>query len=122
MSPLSTPSNYHPASQVIFDQVAACYFLFGWIEAVVLRSTNDLKVWKAVLLGILICDVLRLYGAWLAMGSLFWDLGAYRGEDWITIGSLIGLVVARTAFLMGMGLDEKGRVTKVKKGPSRKGM
>lgn len=122
MSPHSAPSNYHPGLQIIFDQVAACYFLFGWIEAVVLRSTNNLKVWEAVLLGMLICDVLHLYGAWLAMGSLFWDLGAYRGVDWITVGSLVGLVVARTAFLMGVGSNEKGMAGKGKKVPTRKGL
>lgn len=82
----------------------------------VLRSTNDLKMWKAILLGILICDVLHLYGAWLTMGSIFWDLGAWRAQDWINIGSLVVFGATRAAFLVGVGLDEKGMAEQAKKG------
>ncbi|MCJ1247381.1 hypothetical protein MMC30_004595 [Trapelia coarctata] len=116
MSPHSTPSTYDPASQIVFDQLAASYVLFAWIEAVVLRSTNNLKVWKTVLLGILICDVLHLYGTWLTMGSLFWDLGAWTGFNWINIGTLALFGATRMAFLIGVGLDEKGMAEQAKIG------
>jgi len=48
---------------------------------VVLRSTNDLRVWKAVLLRLFICDALHLYATWLTLGSLFLGPGSVEGRE-----------------------------------------
>ncbi|MCJ1404355.1 hypothetical protein MMC11_007580 [Xylographa trunciseda] len=106
MSPSATISSYSSPSQVIFDQLAACYFLFAFNEAVVLRSTSDLRVWKAIVLGILICDFLHLYGTWEALGAAFWDPRLWRMEDWVNLIMLYGPGGMRVAFLMGVGLKE----------------
>ncbi|MCJ1389484.1 hypothetical protein MMC18_002341 [Xylographa bjoerkii] len=110
MSPSATTSSYSGPSQVIFDQLAACYLLFAFNEAVVLRSTSDIRVWKAMVLGILLCDVIHLYGTWEALGAAFWDPRLWRMEDWVNLTMLYGPGGMRIALLMGVGLkDEKGR-------------
>ncbi|MCJ1379955.1 hypothetical protein MMC17_003058 [Xylographa soralifera] len=111
MSPSATTSTYSSPSQVIFDQLAACYFLFAFNEAVVLRSTSDLRVWKAIVLGILICDLIHLYGTWEALGAAFWDPRLWRVEDWVNLSMLYGPGGMRLAFLIGLGLKEENGPT-----------
>ncbi|MCJ1290689.1 hypothetical protein MMC34_002231 [Xylographa carneopallida] len=115
MSPSATTTTYSSPSQVIFDQLAACYFLFAFNEAVVLRSTSDLRVWKAIVLGILICDLFHLYGTWEALGAAFWDPRLWRVEDWVNLAMLYGPGGMRLAFLIGVGLKEEKASTTARK-------
>ncbi|MCJ1317860.1 hypothetical protein MMC15_003187 [Xylographa vitiligo] len=115
MSPSATISTYSSPAQVIFDQLAACYFLFAFNEAVVLRSTSDLRVWKAIVLGILICDLIHLYGTWEALGVAFWDPKIWRFEDWVNLTMLYGPGGMRLAFLMGVGLKGEKAPTAARK-------
>jgi hypothetical protein len=112
MSPTATISN---SNKVIYDQLAATYGLFAWNEAIVLRligrnqTSSAIKLWKAILLGILLCDVVHLYGSWDALGTdIFWNPGRWRWEDWVNLGSLWGQGAVRVAFLLDIGL-QKGR-------------
>ncbi|KAF2003458.1 hypothetical protein P154DRAFT_94160 [Amniculicola lignicola CBS 123094] len=94
---------YAPDAKVIYDQLAASYLLFVFNEAVVLRVAKDLRVWKTMLLGILLCDVLHLYASWQVMGGAFWNPTAWRGLEWGNHGMLIGMVAVRVAFLLEAG-------------------
>jgi hypothetical protein len=118
MSPAATIS---ASSKVIYDQLAATYTLFAWNEAVVLRLAGTtqapltLRVWKAMLLGILVCDALHLYGSWDALGAdVFWSPAAWRWEDWVNLGSLWGQGAFRVAFLLNVGLQNQGQVAQRK--------
>jgi hypothetical protein len=104
MSPSAQPIASH---QVIYDQLAGTYFLFAFNEAIVLRVVgDDVRIWKAMLLGILICDGLHLYGSWNALGDGFWQPSTWRWEDWINLGSLWGQGAVRVLFLMDVGLKK----------------
>jgi len=70
MTPLATPVADSPHFRVIFDQLAATYFLFAFNEAVVLRLTADVRVWKALLFGIACCDAVHIWGTSQALGGL----------------------------------------------------
>jgi len=115
MSPSATQSTYSPQTQVIFDQLAATYFLFAFNEAVVLRVASELRVWKALLLGILICDVMHLYGSGVALG---WDVfirpWLWRVEDTVNLVMLYGLGIMRLAFLFEVGFEGRGDENKSK--------
>jgi len=108
MAPTATSTT---SNQVIYDQLAATYLLFAFNEAVLLRVTNDLKIWKTLLTGILICDCVHLYGSWAALGpEMFWNPANWRWEDVVNLGSLWGQGALRVAFLTGVGLGkEKGK-------------
>lgn len=106
LSTMSATATYHPSNQIIYDQLAATYVLFAFNEAVVLRVTDSIKVWKALLLGILICDVIHLYGTSIALGSdVMLNPALWRWEDAVNISMLVGPIIMRLAFLLGVGLN-----------------
>ncbi|KAF2236477.1 hypothetical protein EV356DRAFT_443330 [Viridothelium virens] len=103
---------YVAASQVIYDQLAACYVLFAWNEAIVLRYSQDLRVWKAIVLGILVCDMVHLYASWHALSTeVFLRPWLWRAEEWVNHALLYGPGAMRVAFLMevGFGKEKKKR-------------
>ena len=104
---------YAPDSQVIYDQLAATYVLFAWNEAIVLRFSQDLRVWKAIILGILMCDVVHLYASWHALGTeVFLNPLLWRAEVWINHMLLYGPGAMRIAFLMEIGLGKNDKKTR----------
>ena len=105
--------------QVPFDQVAACYVLFAWNEAITLRvARNDIRVWKAILGGIAVCDVLHLAGAYRAMGpEVFLNPALWRSEDWVNLLLLWPPLMMRVAFVLEVGVESHPKVgTKGKAG------
>lgn len=107
LNTMSPTAVYAPSNQVVFDQVAATYTLFAFNEAIVLRVANDIRVWKMILIGILICDAIHLYASYLALGAVvFWDPRLWRWEDAVNLGSLWGQAAFRVAFLLDIGLDK----------------
>ncbi len=105
MSPLATPLADNAPFQVVFDQLAATYFLFAFITAVVLRTTSELRVWKAVLLGILCCDSLHVYATGKALGGLHTLVapGLWRWQDWVNLLMLYVPACLRMAFFLEIG-------------------
>ncbi|KAK8125371.1 uncharacterized protein PG998_001130 [Apiospora kogelbergensis] len=69
--PTAPPSNAIPAgTSIVLSQLANLYLLFALNEALVLRSTSDLFVWKTVLFVLLLADLGHLYSvAALGAGS-----------------------------------------------------
>ncbi|KAF2112391.1 hypothetical protein BDV96DRAFT_497782 [Lophiotrema nucula] len=103
-----TTVKYRPDHQIMFDQLAATYIFFAFIEAVVLRITNELKVWKAIVFGILLCDVVHLYGAWGIMGTeSFLNPSTWRPEEWINFSLLYGPGLLRICLLLEVGFPKR---------------
>lgn len=97
-----------PSHQVVYDMLAATYVLFAFNEAVILRLTDDLRIWKALLCGILLCDAIHLYGSWTALGSdMFWNPLNWRWEDAVNLGSLWGQGALRLAFIREVGFSTR---------------
>jgi hypothetical protein len=84
-----------------------CYSV---ISAVLLRyRRNDVGVWKIVQSGLWMTDAMLLVGTWMALdgqGRLSWK--GMRMEDWACIG-ITGLAgLARTCFVLGLGVGGVG--------------
>lgn len=112
-----TPTGkYEPSMQVVLDQLAATYFLFAFNQAVVLRVAKDVKVQKAMLLGMLLCDIVHMYGTANAIG---WETqlnpAAWRMDDWINVVFLYGMSLMRIGFLLDVGVSRSAD-SKVKSG------
>ncbi|KAF2740378.1 hypothetical protein EJ04DRAFT_507915 [Polyplosphaeria fusca] len=104
-----TTASYRADHQVMFDQLAATYILFAFNQAVVLRITKDLQVWKAIILGILMCDIVHLYAAWNVMGTeAFVNPSFWRWEEVVNFSLLYGPGVLRIAFLLEIGVKRNG--------------
>ena len=83
---------------------------FGFISAVLLRYTQDIRIWHIIEIGLLITDFAyfpAVYGALKSQGRVLPE--TWRAEDW---GSLVvtGMVtLVRLAFLARVGFtDEDG--------------
>lgn len=99
--PTAPPSTIH-----VSIHVAALYLFFTLAEALVLRVTNDRKVWKALLLSMLGSDLVYVVGLWKASGGSgewvrpwMWD-----GVGWGNYGTTWWALGMRLAFLGGVGL------------------
>lgn len=110
LSPLATATTLSPLEKPIYDQLAAHLFLFAWMEMVVLRSTSDTKVWKRVLFGMFLCDMLHLWASYSILGvSVYFNPVRWRWEEWVNFVALYGFGSLRLAFCarVGFGHGEK---------------
>ena len=107
---LSPRATYTPLTYPIYAQLAGHLLLFSWLQAVLLRSTASVRLWKIVLFGILLCDLLHLYGSYVALGAgAFFDPRAWRLEDWTTLSMTYGPAIMRASFCMGVGVGDEGK-------------
>ena len=106
--PITTVS---PHLQIALDQVAGCYTLFAFNEAILLRMTDDLRVWKTVLAGIALCDIVHLCGSRRALGpDIFWNPALWTAKDWVNMGLLWIPLAMRICFVLGIGIRKDARI------------
>jgi hypothetical protein len=107
---LATPNvKYDPSLHALFTQLAGSWLLLAFNDAVTLRITRDVKIWRCILAAGLISDAsytLSLYES-LGAARLFvpW---VWTGMDWLTIGTTVVPMVIKGAFVAGVGLDFRG--------------
>ncbi|CAG7559155.1 unnamed protein product [Fusarium equiseti] len=102
----SAPTQAPKATSVAMSQLSNMYMFFALNEALVLRSTPDLRVWKSVLLVLLIADVGHLFSMSELGSSIYWDFRAWNASDWGNVPWVYGGMLMRICFLMGIGLGE----------------
>ncbi|KKY37030.1 hypothetical protein UCDDA912_g02980 [Diaporthe ampelina] len=117
----AAPAHYHPSLQVVLDQLAATYFLFAFNQAVVLRVAGDgpggLRVWTAMICGMLLCDLLHINAAGNALGwGFLLHPAGWRFEEWMVMVPTYGFAAARVAFLLGFGVATEEARPKIKTG------
>ena len=100
----SAPKQDIPVStQIVLTQLSNLYLLFALNEALVLRATSDLRVWRAVLFVLLIADIGHLYSV-NALGShVYWNMLAWNAIDWGNIGFVYVGAMMRISFLLCIG-------------------
>lgn len=93
-------------TSIVLSQLANLYLLFALNEALVLRATVDLRVWKTVLFVLLVADLGHLYTV-KALGLdvyLPWNFARWNAIDWGNIPFVYLGAAMRTAFLANVGL------------------
>ncbi|EPS44698.1 hypothetical protein H072_1307 [Dactylellina haptotyla CBS 200.50] len=100
------PGNHDPIltnTQLVLTNLASSYVHFAIIEAVLLRVTNDKRVWQVAIIAMLVNDIIHLYGLYVArtvIGIGFgWDFS--KKEDWETFAPSYLPLVLRLTFLAG---------------------
>jgi hypothetical protein len=102
-------ARYASESQIVYDQLAASYLFFAAVEILVLRSTDDVKVWRAVVFALLLCDAGHMYASWMEMGARAFLLPWLWGEsDAVTMVLTCVPFVLRVAFMLGVGFAREG--------------
>ncbi|KIW88722.1 uncharacterized protein Z519_10768 [Cladophialophora bantiana CBS 173.52] len=104
------------ATNVALRQLGNLYVAFAINEAFVLRATTDLRVWRVLLLGLLIADFGHLYSCFpLGIKSYYdvanWNAMAYGNYLFVYCGA-----ATRICFLLGVGMGGPKRAkSKAKK-------
>ena len=103
-------------TEVALRQLGNLYLAFTLNEALVLRATNDLKVWRTLLAGLLVADLGHVLACAPLGVEYFWDVMSWNPMAWGNIGFVYCGATLRTCFLLGVGLSETGtRTGKVSK-------
>ncbi|RDW62284.1 hypothetical protein BP6252_11717 [Coleophoma cylindrospora] len=92
-----------PLTTLLLTQISALYAFFAITEGLVLYQTKQLRIWRSVLLGVLVCDIGHAYAV-LSADATAWDLRGWRAVDAINYGILIFGAGLRGSFLLGVGL------------------
>ncbi|GAP88480.1 putative NADP-dependent alcohol dehydrogenase-like protein [Rosellinia necatrix] len=96
-------------TSVALSQLANLYVLFALNEALVLRCTGDLTVWRVLLLVLLVADLGHLLSlAALGRPAVYWDVAAWNAVDWGNVPFVYLGAAMRVAFLAGVGLGGGG--------------
>ncbi|KAI0165844.1 hypothetical protein GGR57DRAFT_138690 [Xylariaceae sp. FL1272] len=103
----SAPSPIPLGTSVVLSQLANLYLLFALNEALVLRSTGDMSVWRTVLLVLLIADFGHLYSLQTHGSWIYWDITRYNAIDFGNVLFVYLGASMRIAFLSGVGLRKK---------------
>jgi hypothetical protein len=98
MSPIPT------GTSIMMSQLANLYLLFTLNEALVLRSTGDLRVWKTVLFVLLVADFGHLYSVKAVGSQVYWNVASWNAIDWGNVPFVYMGASMRIAFLAGVGL------------------
>jgi hypothetical protein len=98
------------STSVVLSQLANLYLLFTINEALVLRSTSDLRVWRTVLFGLLMADFGHLYSLKALGSDVYWNVLKWNAMDWGNVAFVYAGATLRMTFLAGVGLNtESGR-------------
>lgn len=106
----SAPTVSIPLSTtIVLSQLSNLYLLFAINEALVLRATSDINVWRTLLLGLLIADLGHLYSVHPLGLQVYWDILRWNAIDWGNVAFVYAGASMRICFLAGLGMS-KGAV------------
>lgn len=89
---------------IVLSQLANLYLFFALNEALVLRSTGDLRVWRTVLSLLLLADFGHLWTVRPLGWSVYWRVDTWNAIDWGNVPFVYFGASMRIAFLLGVGL------------------
>lgn len=105
----SAPSVVPTGTSIVLSQLANLYFLFALNEALVLRSTSDIRVWKTVLFCLLVADIGHIYTVRQLGLQIYWSVLNWNAIDWGNIPFVYLGAILRLAFLGNVGLGARGK-------------
>ena len=91
------------ATHVALRQLGNMYLAFALNEALVLRATTDTRVWRTLLVGLLMADFGHLYSLMPLGSSVYYDIKHWNAIDWGNIAFVYCGATMRICFLAGVG-------------------
>jgi hypothetical protein len=108
------------SATIVLSQLANLYLLFAINEALVLRASSDLRVWRTVLFGLLIADFGHLYSVKELGPEVYYNVLKWNAIDWGNVGFVYAGATMRILFLAGVGLNTKSGRIAAEKATARK--
>jgi hypothetical protein len=105
---IETPSIlYHPNLQPLFTQRTGSWLLLAFNDAVTLRATRDVRIWRLILAAGLLSDLFYTLSILEERGAArFWNPVVWDGNDWITILLTVPAMVIKASCVAGIGLKK----------------
>ncbi|EJD39467.1 hypothetical protein AURDEDRAFT_71149 [Auricularia subglabra TFB-10046 SS5] len=106
------PSTYRAAARpdaagaVALYQLANLYLLFCLNEHCVLSATQDRRVWRALLFGLLVADFGHLMSVWSLGAGWYWRVWDWNAMHFGGIGFVYAGATMRICYLLGLGLSD----------------
>ncbi|KAI5205685.1 hypothetical protein E4T39_02823 [Aureobasidium subglaciale] len=89
---------------IVLSQLANMYAVFALNEALVLRSTTNLRVWRVFLFGLLLADFGHLYSVKDVGYDIYWKFWLWNSMYFGNIAFVYVGAATRIAFLTGLGV------------------
>lgn len=103
----SSPGHSIPVStKIVMAQLANLYLGLALLEASVLRTTSDLKVWTTFLIGLLVADFGHLYSVRALGYRIYWDYSQWNAIDLGNVPFVYFLALTRICMLLGVGCSK----------------
>lgn len=102
-APSSPATGIPVATSIVLSQLANLYFCFCLSEALVLRSTANVRVWRRFLFCLLVADLGHVYSVRPLGWQIYWDVHRWNAIDWGNLGFVYVGAATRIAFLLGIG-------------------
>ena len=119
----TTPQSGVPMStKIALSQLANMYLYFGISEALVLRTSRDLRVWRVFVIGLLIGDFGHLFCVHPLGLPHYWNVKQWNAIDWGNQGFVYLGALIRICFLLsplGLPTPYAARWTKPSATPRR---
>lgn len=92
----------------LYTELAGAWLYFAFVEAVVLRLYDDLRLWRLLCAGMLLSDAAYAHSAAQAVGG--WRAWAAVGEwstmDWWVLATTAPMLAVRVLLVLGVGVKK----------------
>ncbi|EGX91408.1 hypothetical protein CCM_05566 [Cordyceps militaris CM01] len=97
-----------PSETYIYTTVGGSWIYFAFLEAVVMRLFDDVRLWRYLCAGILMNDAVYCHATAQAVGGweVWLDVGKWTRDDYVVFWSTWPLIVVRVLVVLGIGLKK----------------
>lgn len=96
---------FTPDTAFLYTSLGGAWLYFAFVEAVVLRVTDDLFLWRVLCFGMLLSDFSFVYSLVQAVGGwgVFSDLAGWTVEEWADMAATAPMLLVRILIVLGIG-------------------
>jgi hypothetical protein len=103
---------YAPETKSLYTQLSGMWAFFAFMEAFVMGSFDDLRLWQRICVGYLVCDVFFYHAMAEAVGGWTVFLDVPTAWDWFTLLVPLVYTVMRLYVVLGTSVETGSEVKK----------
>lgn len=98
--------SFTPGSTFLYTALGGGWIYFAFIEVVVMRIYDDLRLWRLLCIGMLLSDAVFFHSTAQAVGGwVHWfDVTAWTPEDHFIFWSNASVLIVRVLIIFGIGV------------------
>lgn len=93
-------------TRFLYTELGGAWLYFAFVEAVVFRMFDDLRLWRILCAGMLLSDFAYCHSAAQAVGGWgpWCTLSEWTVEDWTVLVTTAPMVLSRILIVLGVGI------------------